>query len=437
MKSLFTILFISVSMLVFSQKTLEKGPLKNQLIDLGPVVENDENYSNYDQLKETLKDVEIVMLGEQSHGDGTTYKTKVKLIKYLYEEMGFDILAFESGVYDCTRAWDKIEQGEDVATALANSVFFLWSTTKEFKPLAAYIDENKNAKNPLVVTGFDSQFTGRISEKEFTSDLKEYIEKINPEIIQSQEWSDFETSLNFVLNYEIKEYEEEQAQADTSFINTMISALNRKDAEADYWTQVLNNTKSTISDLMFKTDFRDKQMAANLIWLKENNPGKKIICWGATSHFLYNSSEIRMKSFPYNIVDNYYQKQPMMGQYIKDKYGDKVFTIGFIAYEGRFGLTSDKKIKPAKENSLEYAIEKSGYQNCFLSFEDYDSGNLISRPLAQKYMKNNISQVMDGVIFNKNMKRPRLDRNFFLEIYPENKWIKPEPTENASAETDK
>jgi len=41
-------------------------------------------------------------------------------------------------------------------------------------------------------------------------------------------------------------------------------------------------------------------------------------------------------------------------------------------------------------------------------------------------MKNNISNVMDGVIFNRNMERSRLDRNFFLKIFPENKWIKPE-----------
>ena len=45
-------------------------------------------------------------------------------------------------------------------------------------------------------------------------------------------------------------------------------------------------------------------------------------------------------------------------------------------------------------------------------------------------MKNNISNVMDAVIFNRNMELSLLDRNFFLEVYPENKWIKPEINEN-------
>jgi len=36
---------------------------------------------------------------------------------------------------------------------------------------------------------------------------------------------------------------------------------------------------------------------------------------------------------------------------------------------------------------------------------------------------------MDGVIFNKYMERSLLDRNFYLKIFPERDWIKPEVEE--------
>ena len=48
-------------------------------------------------------------------------------------------------------------------------------------------------------------------------------------------------------------------------------------------------------------------------------------------------------------------------------------------------------------------------------------------------MKTPINRVMDAVIFNRKMTSPTLDRNFFLKINPENKYIKPEPIEEGEA----
>lgn len=414
----------------FSQ-TVNSNNIVSKLIDLGEVRNSNEDFATFAKLKETLKDVEIVMLGEQSHGDATTYQSKIKLIKYLHQEMDFDVLAFESGFYDCQKAWLHIKNGEDVKTSLANSVFYLWSTTKEFIPLVKYIDKNKKSKNPLIISGFDNQLTGKIAEKNYTSDLKLFLQGVDSTIIKTDEWKHLENSLDSITSLKFKEYKESDARQDTTFINSLLNSLEKNTTNSieSFWIQSLKSTKYYISDFKLKTNYRDKQMAENLIWLKQKYPNKKIICWGATSHFLYNSSEIKMKNFPYNIVDNYYQEQPMMGQYIKQYYGEKAYTIGFIAYEGFYGLTSKRKIKKPKKGSLEYEIGKSDYNNCFLDLKSVKTENLISRPLAHAYMKNNISNVMDGVIFNRIMTRPSLDRNFFLTIFPENKYIKPEPVE--------
>src|SRR6266699_3115844 len=58
---------------------------------------SEDDFGDLEPLRATLKGVRVVMLGEQSHGDGTAFVAKTRLIRFLHERMGFDVLAFESG----------------------------------------------------------------------------------------------------------------------------------------------------------------------------------------------------------------------------------------------------------------------------------------------------------------------------------------------------
>ncbi len=169
------------------------------------------------------------------------------------------------------------------------------------------------------------------------------------------------------------------------------------------------------------TDNRDQQMAENLIWLKEKYPNKKIICWGATSHFLYNSSLIKMEDKKMQkIGDDYYANHRMMGDYIKEKYGDDVYTIGFIAHEGSFGFNRPITIDSPLKNSLEYLIGKAENANYFLPLKNISLEGYSSRPLGHQYMTTDIAKVMDGVVFNRYMRRPYTDWELLFYIFPEN-----------------
>lgn len=121
---------------------------------------------------------------------------------------------------------------------------------------------------------------------------------------------------------------------------------------------------------------------------------------------------------------NHYKNNPMMGDYAKKEFGNRLYTIGFIAYQGDYAMNYNRKIKPVQENSLEYIIGQSKYDDCFLPLNDLKIAPYHSRPLGNFYMTNDIANVMDGVIFNRNMKSPKFDKNLYLDAYPENKYLK-------------
>lgn len=426
-----TIIIITILLITnwVNAQIVDYSLIDKSIINLGEVHDSNENFDGFSKLDSILKGVEIVMLGEQSHGEATVYDTKIKLIKYLHQELGFDLLVFESGFYDCKKAWQKIEEGERVRDAMGKSIFPLWSTTKDFKPLANYLEVTQNSENPLKLYGFDCQFTGKYSANYFINDLSEYVKKNNSSTLETEEWRHFSENITHLTTYKIKELKKNEPQKDLTYIQNLINEIGELEPnnESQFWVQTLKSTYAYLSDVSMKTDFRDKQMAENLIWIKEKYPNSKIICWGATSHFLYNSEVVKMKSPLIQILGgNYYKKQPMMGGYIKNKFQEKVYTIGFTAYQGEYGLHRKGKIKIPKEGTLEFLLGQSGYDNALLPLNNLNLDGYKSRPLGNFYMKNDIDEVMDAVIFNRYMKRPRLDRNLFLEIYPENKYIKPE-----------
>lgn len=120
----------------------------------------DTNYEDLVFLDEELDDAEIVMLGEQTHGDGSTFLAKTRMIKYLHEHLGYNILVFESGLMDAYRVWEMIKLGADSVEVFDFGIFPVWSGSEQVQPLFQYILEQARTDNPLILAGFDIQPTG-------------------------------------------------------------------------------------------------------------------------------------------------------------------------------------------------------------------------------------------------------------------------------------
>src|SRR3569833_356311 len=117
----------------------------------------DTNYSDLSFLQGYLQGRDIVELGESGHGVAEFSQAKIRLIKYLHEQLGYDVMAFESSILSTYLATEKQAQWTP-QELMQNSVFAVWSTT-DVQELFSYIRLTQTTTQPLVLAGFDVQFT--------------------------------------------------------------------------------------------------------------------------------------------------------------------------------------------------------------------------------------------------------------------------------------
>ena len=70
------------------------------------VIEKD-RFKDLEFLKPLLIDKRLVYLGENTHGAAEYSSSKVRLIQYLHQELGYDVIAFESGLGNASAALAK------------------------------------------------------------------------------------------------------------------------------------------------------------------------------------------------------------------------------------------------------------------------------------------------------------------------------------------
>ena len=58
----------------------------------------DEDFSDLEPLADAIGSARVVQLGEPSHGAGSCFAAKARIVKFLHQRHGFDVLIWEFGI---------------------------------------------------------------------------------------------------------------------------------------------------------------------------------------------------------------------------------------------------------------------------------------------------------------------------------------------------
>jgi len=360
------------------------------------------------------------MLGEQSHGDGTTFHAKTRLIEFLHQEMDFDVLAFESGLYELRKVWEFMEGGEDAATAMSRGVFSIWMGSAEVEPLVTYVEGAARTANPLELAGFDCQFTGSASREFLVGDLATFLSGQEAAVVEDEGWDGFASALQGLIDGEWWSEKPTEAAKDSlqeflGRVRTEVDELSSGE-EVAFWSQMLWSMEEQLEfNWLYVvgewhpevSSIRDVQMGENLLWLADEAfPGRKVIVWAATLHVARVVEGIDWVNSSAS-----YAGYTTMGQVVWEGIGTDAYVVGFTAGGGQVGNWRSEpwQLPPPEEGSLEEVFMDAGFLNAFLDLRAIPSGGewlseyLLSRPMGYSYMRARWPRHMDAIIFTRVM----------------------------------
>jgi erythromycin esterase-like protein/membrane protease YdiL (CAAX protease family) len=433
-----TLFFIGIIVLLSKPVFSQSNSISNEWIKKNVHTINNDSLSvgKFNFLKEEISDKRIVFLGEATHYDGATFAVRSKMVEFLIKEMGFEVILFEAGMFDLMQA-NKEFQETGQSQKIKSSLWDFWRT-QQWEHFYSSIEKHKQNGKPIQMAGFDCKFNSSygFSNYNYSTFIEGIFEDKYSEATNTDEykayisiWKDIEKGYQqngikgglAKIRYKMSDKDKIKFRQLSLWVVSKLNSIG----EHKIAQMVKSNDESIIaySDLrLLKLIFnkksiipinnrRDELMAENIIHLLKNvYPDKKIIVIGATYHFIRNNNllePIRIQGIPI-------QESVIMGNLIYNSFPNEIYTIGFTAYDGMYGVVDQSKkgthVKSPNENSLEFQLASRGIENAFITLENSGNESFFSQGTVLRLFDHQSAassiqwgKILDAVFFIKTM----------------------------------
>ena len=337
-----------------------------------------DDFSDLQFLKEVIGERRIVQLGESGHGVAEFNQAKVRLIRFFHEEMGFDVIAFESDLFACFRS-DRAADALSATELMRSCIYRVWHT-HEVVPLFSYLKETKESDDPLILAGFDMKPSSMLSRGLRAQFMRGVVAKVDA--VYSEEVLALETELDlFYDNSDWRTLVASKAedlrtryQALHDFLveheEALLAAYPDDPAAplvaqqtALYTVRMVDFAVGSQSAGCAGTEARDFSMAENVTFLANRLfPDRKILIWAHNYHIRHNNRAISGDDCI------------TMGEGIHSRHRSELYTVGLYMYRGSAAMNDRTiyTIYPAMDNSLESYLHAAGEPYLFLDLLHLD-----------------------------------------------------------------
>jgi erythromycin esterase len=391
----------------------------------------DEDFSDLEPLGNHIADARVVQLGEPSHGAGTSFAAKVRLVKFLHARLGFDVLVWESGLYDLTRTEVGLRAGHDAVASAQRGILKIWSASEQCRPLFEYAKMSHTGKRPLAMAGFDMQFTSD-AFVDFAAELRSFVGALHQRSLRRAAIQ--------AANDALEAFEGFDAYVQALAARTAIKpppprrdALDRLQLAVSRLTDIFDKHAMAFGDgrqrgfmahavvnlagfgrnlyekygidgpansdaALAGASRRDAINAQNLRWLiEEGYPGRKIIIWAHNAHVMNAYYKSDWKSIS---LDPVADAMKPSGVFLAEWLGKDLYTIGFTAYEGEDAWVGAKPvpIPSARDGGIEARLHRLGMTYAILDLRAARAvaGHPLRRPQTLRIPKYDEIEIADA-----------------------------------------
>jgi erythromycin esterase len=415
--------------------------LRESAIRINSIDPDIDDFADLQPLKALIGDARVVQLGEQSHGDGAVFLAKCRLIKFLHQEMGFDVLVWESGHFEC-REVDRVlrDPQRPIRDAWKAGLFGIWALSAQAIPVLEYAREVAATDRPLETAGYDCQITsGDLAP--WLAAMRDFYLPLGERHPSEHLLAAIEREKDVLLSSAKTQQQAEGVIQGLRNLGELTDAARDRLIAAhgaDEFTflrrtiddfvatagMTLNRLKPVTPDNPF-INTRDQRMGENLVWLaRERYKGRKLIVWAATMHQVHDVHGIRPPWDP-----DGYKNEIIAGTIAKPVLGDDLFSIGFDAHTGSAAtcFQAPQSIPSSPEGSLGALLAKLEHPFFYVDFRSLPQDHwlrdfTIARPLGYAPMEARWPRHLDGMFFIHTMfpstQRERAPAGATLTVHP-------------------